>query len=103
MYLLKSNDEAFSTFVEFQTRVEKQLGRLVKKLRADRGREYQSKKAKAYLKKHGVIAEMTAPYSPQSNGIGERKNNIFTEMVTSVLITSSVPTCYWADALLMAK
>jgi len=66
--------------------VEKHLGYRVKKLISDIGGEYRSKEAKAYLKEHGIIAKMTAPYSPQSNKIVERKNNILTEMVNSMLL-----------------
>ena len=62
-------NKAFSKFVGFLTRVEKQLEHPLKNLRSDRGGEYRSKKAEAYLKKHGIIAKITAPYSPQSDGI----------------------------------
>ena len=84
MYLLKSKDEAFSKFIEFRTQVKKQLGHSVKKLKSDRGGEYRSKEAEAYLKDYGIIVEMTAPYSSQSNEIAERKNHILTEMVISI-------------------
>ena len=77
--------------------MEKQLGRPVKKLRSNRGDEYQSKKAEAYLKKHSIIVETTAPYSPQSNGIAERRNYTLTEMINSMLITSGLPTCLGRD------
>jgi len=66
--------------------VEKQLGRPVNKLRSDRGGEYQSKEAEAYFKEQGIIAEMTAPYSPQYNKIAERKNHTLTEMVNSMYL-----------------
>ena len=62
--------------------MEKQLGRLVKKLRSDRGGEYRLNEAEAHLKEHSIIAETIAPYSPQSNEIAERKNRTLTEMVT---------------------
>jgi len=88
VYLLKSKNKTFSKFIVFRTRVEKQFGHPVKKLRSDRGGEYRSKEAEAYLKEHVIIAEMTAPYSPQSNGITERKNHTLTEIVNSMLITS---------------
>jgi hypothetical protein len=83
--------------------VEKQLGSSVKKLRSDRGGEYRSKEADAYFKENDIIAETTASYSPQSNRIAERKNHTLTEMVNSMLITSSLPTCYWGEAILMAN
>jgi len=74
-----------------------------KEVRSDRGGEYQSKEVEAYLKEYGIIAEMTALYSSQSNRIVERKNCTFTEMVNSILITFHLPTCYWGEALLMAN
>ena len=83
--------------------MEKQLEHPVKKLISDRGGEYSSKEADAYFKEHGIVAETTAPYSPQSNGIAERKNHTLTEMVNSMLITSSLPTCYWGEAILMTN
>jgi len=61
------------------------------------------KEAEAYLKEHVIIEETTAPCSPQSNGIVERKNRTLTEMVNSMLITSGFPTCYWGEALPMAN
>ncbi|XP_077242586.1 uncharacterized protein LOC143883110 [Tasmannia lanceolata] len=67
-----------------QEEVEKQQNRPVKKLRNDRGGEYRSNEAKAYFKEHGIVAETTAPYSPQSNGITERKNRTLTEMCGGV-------------------
>ena len=53
VYLLNSKDETFSKFVKFRTLVEKKLGHPVKKLRSDRGGEYRSKEAEAYLKEYG--------------------------------------------------
>ncbi|GKC47215.1 retrotransposon protein, putative, ty1-copia subclass, partial [Tanacetum coccineum] len=39
--------------------------------------------------KHGIRHEFTAPYSPQQNGIAERKNRTLKEMVTAMLISSA--------------
>ena len=103
VYLLKLKDETFSKFIEFQTRVEKQLVRLIKKLRSDRGGEYWSKEAETYLKEHGIIAETAATYSQQSNGIAERKNHPLSKMVNLILITFDLRTCYWGEVLLIAN
>ena len=95
MYLQKSKDEVFNKFIEFQTRVEKQIGCPVKKLRNDRDGEYRLKEDEGYLKEHGIITEMNAPYSSQSNGIIEKKNHTSIEMiVNSMLIIFGLPTCY---------
>ncbi|GKC92548.1 pol polyprotein [Tanacetum coccineum] len=65
--------------------VENQLGRKIKVVRSDRGGEYVSPFAKLCAK-HGIRHEFTAPYSPQQNGIAERKNRTLKEMVTAMLI-----------------
>ena len=64
VYLPKSKDEALSKFVEFRTRVEKQLGLQVKRLRSDRRGVYRSKESEAYFKENGTIAKTIAMYSP---------------------------------------
>ena len=41
-------------------------------IRSDRGGEYESPFAEICLE-NGIIHQTTAPYTPQSNGIAERK------------------------------
>ncbi|GJR90926.1 pol polyprotein [Tanacetum coccineum] len=66
-------DEAIDKFVLYKTEVENQLGRKIKVVRSDRGGEYVSPFTKICAK-HGNRHEFTTPYSPQQNGIAERKN-----------------------------
>nr|GEW06247.1 Pol polyprotein [Tanacetum cinerariifolium] len=81
VYLLKSKDEAIDMFVLCKTKVENQLGRKIKVVRSDRGGESVSPFAKLCAK-HGIKHEFTASYSPQQNGIDERKNCTLKEMET---------------------
>ncbi|GJV72012.1 retrovirus-related pol polyprotein from transposon TNT 1-94 [Tanacetum coccineum] len=87
VYLLKSKDEAIDKFVLYKTEVENQLGKKIKVVRSDRGGEYVAPFAELCAK-HGIRHEFTAPYSPQQNGIAERKNRTLKEMVTAMLIFS---------------
>ncbi|GJR87318.1 retrovirus-related pol polyprotein from transposon TNT 1-94 [Tanacetum coccineum] len=75
------NDEAIDKFVLYKTEVKNQLGRKIKVVRSDRGGEYVSPFAKLCAK-HGIRHEFTASYSPQQNGIAERKNRTLKEMET---------------------
>ncbi|GJT49952.1 retrovirus-related pol polyprotein from transposon TNT 1-94 [Tanacetum coccineum] len=52
--------------------------------------------------KHGIRHEFTAPYSPQQNGIAERKNRTLKEMVTAMLISSGMSQDMWGEAILTA-
>ncbi|GKC38507.1 retrovirus-related pol polyprotein from transposon TNT 1-94 [Tanacetum coccineum] len=85
VYLLKSKDEAIDKFVLYKTEVENQLGRKIKVVRSDRGGEYVSPFAELCAK-HGIRHEFTAPYSPQQNGIAERKNRTLKEMVNAIYL-----------------
>nr|GEV32875.1 Pol polyprotein [Tanacetum cinerariifolium] len=68
-----STHEAIDKFVLYKTKVKNQLGRKIKVVRSDRGGEYVSPFVELCAK-HGIRHEFTAPYSPQQNGIAERKN-----------------------------
>ncbi|GJV08382.1 retrotransposon protein, putative, ty1-copia subclass [Tanacetum coccineum] len=70
------------------------LGKKLKVVRSDRGGEYVAPLSELCAK-HGIRYEFTAPYTPQQNGIAERKNHTLKEMVTAMLISSAkvvVPT-----------
>ncbi|GKF08425.1 zinc finger, CCHC-type containing protein, partial [Tanacetum coccineum] len=82
VYLLHTKDEALDKFKLFKTEVELQQESLIKRFRTDRGGEYIDT---MYFQSVGIIHEMTAPYTPQQNGISKRKNRLLKEMVNSML------------------
>jgi transposase InsO family protein len=85
--LLKSKDEALHYFKIYKSEVENQLERKIKRLRSDHGREYFSDEFSDFCVEHGIIHERTSPYSPQSNGVAERKNRTLTDLVNAMLET----------------
>ena len=87
MYLLKSKDKAIEKFILFKNEVENQLSRKIKAIRSDHGGEYESPFAKICAQ-FGIIHHTTEPYSPQSNGVAERKYRTLKEMMNAMLISS---------------
>ena len=87
VYLIK--DEAFDMFLKYKAEVENQLNKKIKRIRSDRGGEYVL--FNEYCIREGIIDEVTPPYSPESNGVVERKNRTFKEMMNVMLINSSAP------------
>ncbi|CAN6812173.1 unnamed protein product [Brassica oleracea] len=72
--LLKDKGEAFNKFKKFREIVEKETGARIKTLRTDRGGEFCSREFQAFCETYGITRHLTAPYSPQQNGIVERRN-----------------------------
>nr|ABA97586.1 retrotransposon protein, putative, Ty1-copia subclass [Oryza sativa Japonica Group] len=102
VYLLKTKDEALHYFKIYKAEVENQLERKIKRLRSDRGGEYFSNEFTSFCEEYGIIHERTPPYSPQSNGVAERKNHTLTEMVNAMLDTAGLSKEWWGDAILTA-
>ena len=100
VYLLRNKDEGFDMFLSYKAKVENQLDRKFKRIRSDRGGKYIP--LNDYCEKKGIIHEVTPPYSPESNGVAERKNRTLKEMMNSLLVSTSTPDNLWGEAILFA-
>lgn len=70
--------------------VEKQSHRAIKVLRTDGGGEYTSNEFQAFCYKEGIVHEITAPYTPQHNGMAERRNKNVMNMARCMLRTKNI-------------
>lgn len=102
VFLMKHKSEAFEKFKEFRNEVEKQLGKSIKILRSDRGGEYLSQEFLDYLRDNGILSQWTPSYTPQHNGVSERRNRTLLDMVRSMIGHASLPKSFWGYALLTA-
>ena len=99
VYLMKQKSEAFEKFKELRTEVENTLGKRRKAIQFDRGGEYLLGDFKDYLIENGIVSQMTAPGTPQQNGVAERKNRPLLAMVRSMMSYSTLPISFWGYAL----
>ncbi|KAD5508971.1 hypothetical protein E3N88_16674 [Mikania micrantha] len=83
-YLLKTKDEALERFKNFKAMVENKYGRRIKVLRTDR--------------ESRITRQLTAPYTPQQNGIVERRNRTVMSTTRSILNAMSMPQVFRAEA-----
>ena len=96
---MQHKSETFDKFKEFHAEVERQLGKQVKTLRSDRGGEYLSDQFRAYLVERGILTQLTAPGTPQQNGVAERRNRTLLDMTRSMMSYTTLPTSFWGYAL----
>ncbi|WVZ84921.1 LOW QUALITY PROTEIN: hypothetical protein U9M48_031890, partial [Paspalum notatum var. saurae] len=99
VYLFKHKSEGFDVLKRFKTEVENQLNKTIKVLRTDRGREYTTRILNDFCKEHGIIHQYTMPYTPQQNGVAERRNRTLMNMVRSMMAYSDLPMSFWGEAL----
>ncbi|GJS53683.1 retrotransposon protein, putative, ty1-copia subclass [Tanacetum coccineum] len=98
VYLMKHKHEVFETFKVFQNEVENQLGKKIKAIRSDRG-EYLSHEFVNHMKSYGIVSQLTPPYTPQHNGVSERRNQTLLDMVRSMMNLITLPKSFWGYAL----
>ena len=103
VYLLHSKDEALNSFKTYKAEVENQLEKKIKVIRSDRGGEYESAAFSDFCAQNGIVHQTTSPYTPQQNGVAERKNRTLKEMINSMLNSSGLPHNLWGEALLTAN
>ena len=102
LYLLKNKSEVFSHFQDFSNLIENQYNTRIKILRTDNGTEFVNQNFSNFLKQKGIIHQTTCVYTPQQNGISERKNRHLLEMTRALMFQTNVPKIYWSDAVLTA-
>ncbi|PHT36714.1 hypothetical protein CQW23_24414 [Capsicum baccatum] len=98
VYILKEKSETLDKFKEFKAMVEKQSGYYVKILRSDRGGEYTANLFEDFVKEHGIIHQLTVRYTPQQNGVAERKNRTILDLARSMVKGKHLPRNFWAEA-----
>nr|GEU66209.1 retrotransposon protein, putative, Ty1-copia subclass [Tanacetum cinerariifolium] len=99
MNLLKHKHKVFETFKVFKNKVENKLEKIIKALQSDQGGKYISQEFKDYLKACGIVQQLTPPYTPQHNGVSERRNYTLLDMVRSIMNLTTLPLSFWDYAL----
>ncbi|GKD12058.1 zinc finger, CCHC-type containing protein [Tanacetum coccineum] len=51
-----------------------------------------------YCKENGIARQLTAPYSPQQNGVVERRNRTVLSTTRSMMKAMKLPLTFWAEA-----
>lgn len=103
VYFLRKKSDALSAFKEFKTFAEKQIGEKIKALQSDNGREFCNLDFDNFLKNHGIKRGLSTPYTPQQNGVAERKNRTLVEMARCLLIQGNLHRSFWGEAVYTAN
>ena len=86
-------------FLAYNALAGKKLGHQILKLRSDNGGEYVNNKFTTLCTEQGIQQQHTFPYTPQQNGVVERKNHTLKEMANCVLQAKRLNLKFWVEAI----
>ncbi|GKB64398.1 retrovirus-related pol polyprotein from transposon TNT 1-94 [Tanacetum coccineum] len=96
---LKHKNEAFDHFEILSKKIQVQKGCPIISIRTDHGREFDNEvQFGAFCDANGITHNFSAPRTPQSNGVVERKNRTLQEMSRTMLNEQSIPQKFWCNA-----
>ncbi|KAI5322684.1 hypothetical protein L3X38_031756 [Prunus dulcis] len=98
VYFLRYKSDALNCFRKFKSMVELQSGYKVKCIRSDRGGEFTSSEFNKLCEEVGIQRQFSMAYTPQQNGVVERKNRTVVEMAKAMLHEKELPYYLWAEA-----
>jgi hypothetical protein len=99
VYFLQDKSEAQRVIKKFIRRAQNELELKIKNIRSDNGSEFWNLNVEEYFDEEGIKHELSAPYTPQQNGIVERKNRTLIEMARTMLDEYKTPDSFWAEAI----
>ena len=79
-FFLKFKSEVAGVFWTFKKTVENKSGYNIQVLRSDNGKEYTLEEFNLFCEEASIEHQLTAPYTPQQNGVSERRNIYILEM-----------------------
>ena len=91
---MKTRAELFSIFHNFHAEVRTQFNSSIRILHSDNAKEYLSEPFSSFMSSHGILHQSSCAYTPQHNGVSERKNHHLVETAHTLLLHHKVPQCF---------
>jgi transposase InsO family protein len=95
---LQEKSHTQETLKGFLRRAQNEFGLRIKKIRSDNGTEFKNSQIEGFLEEEGIKHEFFSPYTPQQNGVVERKNRTLLDMARTMLDEYKTSDRFWAEA-----
>jgi transposase InsO family protein len=101
VFLIAKSD-VFTIFKPFIKRIHNEFETTIKKVRSDNGSEFKNTRIDELYDEFGIRHQFSVKYTPQSNGLVERKNRTMINIERSMLSEYNESHSFWAKAINMA-
>ena len=88
VHIVTYKHEVQEIFKRFSSRASTNFGVKIKHIRTDNGTKFKNSGLDGYLDELGITHELSAPYTPQQNGVVERKNRLLLRWLALCLINT---------------
>jgi transposase InsO family protein len=99
IFFLHNKNVVQDTFKKFPKRSQNEFETKIKKVRSDNGTKFKNTNIEEFLDEEGIGHEFFVPYTPQQNGIVERKNRTLIEAARTMLDEYKVSDQFWVEAI----
>jgi hypothetical protein len=99
VFFLQEKSQTQEILKRFLRRAQYEFGLRIKKIRSDNGTEFKNSQIEVFLEEEGIKHEFSSPYTPQQNGVVERKNKTLLDMARTMLDEYKTPDRFWAEAI----
>jgi hypothetical protein len=99
VFFLQEKSQTQETLKGFLRRAQNEFGLRIKKIRSDNGTEFKTSQIEGFLEDEDIKHEFSSPYTPQQNGVVERKNSTLLDMARTMLDEYKTSDRFWAEAI----
>jgi transposase InsO family protein len=98
VFFLQEKSQTQETLKRFLRRSQNEFRLRIKNIRSDNGTEFKNSQIEGFLEED-IKHEFSSPYTPQQNGVVERKNRTLLDMARTMLDEYKTPDRFWAEAI----
>ncbi|GKC39888.1 retrovirus-related pol polyprotein from transposon TNT 1-94 [Tanacetum coccineum] len=102
VYFLRKKSQAPEMIMSFIRMVENQNDVKVKQIRTDNGTEFRNHELESFCDERGISQNFSSPYTPEQNGVAERKNRTLIEAARTMLNGSVLSKHFWTEVVRIA-
>jgi hypothetical protein len=99
VYFMERKSETADCFLDYAKKIKTQTGSRVQTLRCDGDTVYLNDYLKTALADLQINLQISAPYTPEQNGIAERDHRSTVESARSLLHSQGIPLKLWAECI----
>ncbi|PKU74273.1 Retrovirus-related Pol polyprotein from transposon TNT 1-94 [Dendrobium catenatum] len=98
LFPILHKSDVTNIFISFTNFIERQTSLKLKTIRTDGGGEFLNNAFQNFTKTAGIRHQYSCAYTPQQNGVAERKHRHIISTTRTLLHTAALPMTFWLEA-----